>query len=168
MADDAVDEELVDELDAMGMVVGEVTRAEMRRENLLHRSVFIVVRNDVDELLIHRRAAWKDLWPDVWDIAVSGVVAAGEAWELAAVRELIEELGVSAELAYLGEGSYEDDDVREVARIYQARCEGPFDFSDNEIVEAVWVPIGDLRDWLEGRQVCPDSMSLVLPRLDAP
>lgn len=168
MADGAVDEELVDELDAMGMVVGEVTRAEMRRGNLLHRSVFIVVRNDVDELLIHRRAAWKDLWPDVWDIAVSGVVAAGEAWELAAARELIEELGVSAELAYLGEGSYEDDDVREVARIYQARCEGPFDFSDNEIVEAVWVPIGDLRDWLEGRQVCPDSMSLVLARLDAP
>ena len=168
MADGAVDEELVDELDAMGMVVGEVTRAEMRRGNLLHRSVFIVVRNDVDELLIHRRAAWKDLWPDVWDIAVSGVVAAGEAWELAAARELIEELGVSAELAYLGEGSYEDDDVREVARIYQARCEGPFDFSDNEIVEAVWVPIGDLRDWLEGRQGCPDSMSLVLPRLDAP
>ena len=168
MPDGSADEELIDQLDAMGMVVGEVTRAELRRENLLHRSVFIVVRNDVDELLIHRRAAWKDLWPDVWDIAVSGVVAAGEAWELAAARELIEELGVSAELAYLGEGSYEDDDVREVARIYQARCEGPFDFSDNEIVEAVWVPIGDLRDWLEGRQVCPDSMSLVLPRLDAP
>jgi len=168
MTDGSADGELIDELDAMGMVVGEVTRAEMRRGNLLHRSVFIVVRNDVDELLIHRRAAWKDLWPDVWDIAVSGVVAAGEAWELAAARELIEELGVSAELAYLGEGSYEDDDVREVARIYQARCEGPFDFSDNEIVEAVWVPIGDLREWLGGRQVCPDSMSLVLPRLDAP
>ena len=168
MTDGSADEELIDQLDAMGMVIGEVTRAEMRRANLLHRSVFVVVRNDVDELLIHRRAAWKDLWPDAWDIAVSGVVAAGEAWELAAARELIEELGVSAERAYLGEGSYEDDEVRVVARIYQARSEGPFDFSDNEIVEAVWVPIGDLREWLEGRQVCPDSMSLVLPRLDAP
>jgi isopentenyldiphosphate isomerase len=168
MADGSADEELVDELDAMGMVIGEVTRAEMRRANLLHRSVFIVVRNDVDELLIHRRATWKDLWPDAWDIAVSGVVAAGEAWELAAARELIEELGISAELAYLGEGSYEDDEVREVARIYQARSEGPFDFADDEIVEAVWVPIDNLREWLDGRLVCPDSMSLVLPRLDAP
>ena len=88
MADGAVDEELVDELDAMGMVVGEVTRAEMRRGNLLHRSVFIVVRNDVDELLIHRRAAWKDLWPDVWDIAVSGVVAAGKGQVPRAVNRL--------------------------------------------------------------------------------
>jgi 8-oxo-dGTP pyrophosphatase MutT (NUDIX family) len=99
---------------------------------------------------------------------VSGVVAAGEAWELAAARELAEELGISAELAYLGEGSFEDDDVREVARIYQARTEGPFEFADNEITEALWVPMESVREWLVGRSACPDSMALVLPRLDAP
>ncbi len=168
MGDGAASEELVDELDEMGTVVGTVTRAEMRANNLLHRSVFVVVRNDADELLAHQRASWKDLWPDAWDIAVSGVVAAGEAWELAAARELAEELGVSAELAYLGEGSYEDEDVREVARIYQARTDGPFEFADEEITEAVWVPMEGVREWLVGRSVCPDSMALVLPRLDAP
>lgn len=168
MADNAAGDELVDQLDEMGTVIGTATRAEMRSQNLLHRSVFVVVRNDADELLVHQRASWKDLWPDAWDIAVSGVVAAGEAWELAAARELAEELGVAAELGYLGEGSYEDEDVREVARIYQARTEGPFDFVDNEIADALWVPMEGLREWLDGRPVCPDSMSLVLPRLDAP
>jgi len=168
MSDGAVSEELIDQIDEMGTVVGTVTRAEMRSNNLLHRSVFVVVRNDADELLIHQRASWKDLWPDAWDIAVSGVVAAGEAWELAAARELAEELGISAELAYLGEGSFEDDDDREVARIYQARTEGPFEFADNEISEALWVPMESVREWLVGRSVCPDSMALVLPRLDAP
>jgi isopentenyldiphosphate isomerase len=168
MAENLGGEELVDELDDMGLVIGEVTRAQMRAENLLHRSVFVVVRNDADELLVHRRASWKDLWPDAWDIAVSGVVAAGEAWELAAARELAEELGVSAELVYLGEGSYDDDDVREVARIYQARTEGPFDFADDEIAEAVWVPTDQVREWLADRVTCPDSIALVLPRLDAP
>lgn len=168
MAENLGGDELVDELDEMGLVIGEVTRAQMREQNLLHRSVFVVVRNDADELLVHRRASWKDLWPDAWDIAVSGVVAAGEAWELAAARELAEELGVSAELAYLGEGSYEDDHVREVARIYQARTEGPFDFADNEIAEAAWVPTGQVREWLVDRVTCPDSVALVLPRLDAP
>lgn len=58
--------------------------------------------------------------------------------------------------------------MREVARIYQARTEGPFEFSDEEISEAVWVPMVQLRDWLSSRSVCPDSMALVLPRLDAP
>jgi isopentenyldiphosphate isomerase len=148
MSDGAVSEELIDQIDEMGTVVGTVTRAEMRSNNLLHRSVFVVVRNDADELLIHQRASWKDLWPDAWDIAVSGVVAAGEAWELAAARELAEELGISAELAYLGEGSFE--------------------FADNEISEALWVPMESVREWLVGRSVCPDSMALVLPRLDAP
>jgi ADP-ribose pyrophosphatase YjhB (NUDIX family) len=95
-------------------------------------------------------------------------VAAGESWELAASRELAEELGVSAELGYLGEGTYEDDKVREVARIYQTRSEGPFAFVDEEIVEAAWVPMTQIRDWLADKDVCPDSVSLVLPRLDAP
>ncbi|MEX1218552.1 MAG: NUDIX domain-containing protein [Acidimicrobiales bacterium] len=161
-------EVLVDELDEMGQIVGEVSRSLMRERNLLHRSVFVVVRNDADELLVHRRAAWKDIWPESWDIAVGGVVCAGEAWELAAARELAEELGISVELAYLGEGSYEDETVREVARIYQARTEGPFEFADGEITEALWVPTGEVREWLADRPVCPDSIALVLPRLDAP
>ena len=162
------DEELVDVLDDDGSVVGTVTRKEMRAANLWHRSVFVVVVNDTDEILVHRRAAWKDKWPEAWDIAVGGVVTAGEAWELAAARELAEEIGVSAELGYLGEGTYTDDDVRELARVYHARSGGPFTFADGEITEAAWVPVVQLREWIDGHTVCPDSVALVLPRLDAP
>ncbi len=162
------EQELVDALDEEGNVIGTVSRAEMRQGNLWHRSVFIVVVNDADEILVHRRASWKDVWPDRWDIAVGGVVTAGEAWELAAARELAEEIGVSVELGYLGEGIYADDDVREVARVYHARSDGPFSFDDGEITEAAWVPMAQLRDWLATRPVCPDSIALVLPRLDAP
>ncbi len=160
--------ELVDVVDDLGRVTATVTRREVREGNLLHRSVFVAVVNAADELLVHRRAAWKDVWPDVWDVAVGGIVTSGEAWELAAARELAEEVGVTAELGYLGEGIYEDDDVREIARVYHARSEGPFTFADGEIVEAAWVPVLQVRDWLEGRAVCPDSVALVLPRLDAP
>ena len=160
--------EIIDHVDETGMVLGNVTRAEMRAGNLMHRSVFIAVVNDADQILVHRRAEWKDLWPDAWDIAVGGVVASGEAWEIAAARELGEEVGISAELGYLGEGIYTDEHVSELARIYLARSEGPFTFEDGEVVEAAWVPIAQLREWLDGRPVCPDSISLVLPRLDAP
>lgn len=161
-------DELVDIVDETGAVVETVTRARMRAENLLHRSVFIVVLNDADELLVHRRADWKDIWPGAWDIAVGGVVSTDESWESAASRELAEELGVSAELVYLGEGIYEDADVRELARIYRVHSEGPFTFPDDEVVEAAWLSVTDLRDWIAERSVCPDSIALVLPRLDAP
>lgn len=167
MSPDAV-EELVDVLDAAGEIVESVPRSRMRAENLRHRSVFIVVRNDADEVLVHRRADWKDVWPGAWDIAVGGVVSAGEAWELAAARELAEELGIAADLEYLGEGEYLDDAVHEVARIYRARSDGPFRLADDEIVELQWLPMSSLRDWVAGHEVCPDSIALVLPRLDAP
>ena len=161
-------DELVDVVVESGTVIATATRAEMRSQNLMHRSVFIVVRNDEGSILVHRRADWKDIWPGAWDIAVGGVVATGEAWEIAAARELVEELGISSELAYLGEGVYADDAVRELARIYSTRTEGPFTLPDDEIVETAWVAMDDLRDWVEAHEVCPDSRFLVLPRLDAP
>lgn len=161
-------EELVDVLDDMGMVIGSVPRSEMRARNLLHRSVFIVVRNAADELLVHRRADWKDVWPGAWDIAVGGVVATGEAWEIAASRELREELGIAGDFEYLGEGEYADETVRELARIYAVRSEGPFQLVDDEIVTVEWLPMAELRAWVGEHEVCPDSVALVLPRLDAP
>jgi len=161
-------DELIDVIDDHGEVVEAVPRWRMRSENLRHRSVFIVVRNSADEVLVHRRADWKDVWPGAWDIAVGGVVASGEAWELAAARELVEELGISADLEYLGEGEYVDESVRELARVYRARSEGPFRLADEEIVELEWLPMSSLRDWVATHEVCPDSLALVMPRLDAP
>lgn len=160
--------EEVDIVDESGNVIGVATREQMRQQNLLHRSVFIVVRNDSDEILVHKRADWKDIWPSFWDIAVGGVVATGEAWEIAAARELNEEIGITGELQYLGEEIYVDDNVAELARVYTTYSSGPFTLSDEEIVELQWVPMADLRDWAASADVCPDSLALVLPRLDAP
>jgi isopentenyldiphosphate isomerase len=164
----SVDNELVDVIDEDGNVTGTVTRAEVREHNLRHRSVFVVVVNRANEVLVHRRADWKDVWPSAWDLAFGGVVESGEALEAAAGRELNEEAGITAELSYLGEDTYEDDTVRELARIYLARHDGPVSFDDGEVAEAAWVPIDVLRSWLTDRKVCPDSKALVIPRLDAP
>ncbi|MCD9623526.1 NUDIX hydrolase [Rhabdothermincola salaria] len=165
---DSADEEMVEVLDDDGAVIDTVSRREMRERNLRHRSVLVAVVNDADEILVHKRASWKDVWPDRWDVAVGGVVDPGEAWEAAAAREMVEETGAVAELGYLGEDRYDDDEVRVLARIYHARTPGPFSFDDGEIVDAVWVPITQLRDWLADKPACPDSLALVLPRLDSP
>lgn len=162
------EEELVEVVDVDGTVTAVVTRDEVRARNLRHRSVFVVVVNDAGELLAHRRAETKDLWPGMWDVAFGGIVQAGETWEQAAVRELHEEAGITAELTYLGEDTYEDGVVRELGRIYLARHEGPFSFPDGEVAEASWVPPLALAGWLATREVCPDSRRLVVPRLDAP
>ena len=136
--------------------------------NLRHRTVFIAVVNTAGAVLVHRRADWKDVWPGAWDVAFGGVVDAGESWEMAAARELAEEAGLDTELAYLGEDEFEDDSVRELARVYLARHDGPVSFVDGEVVEIDWVAPDQMSDWLDSHSVCPDSVAIVLPRLDSP
>jgi isopentenyldiphosphate isomerase len=158
----------VEVVDERGMVIEVVPRREVRARNLRHRTVFVVVVNRAGELLVHRRADWKDVWPGRWDLAVGGVCQPGEAWEVAAARELDEELGVQAELVYLGEDVYDDADVRELARAYLIRHEGPFSLPDGEVTEVAWVAPLELPAWLSTHDLCPDSRAVVLPRLDAP
>ena len=155
-------------VDGDGSVIAIVPRAEMRRRVLRHRTVFVAVMDPAGErLLVHRRASWKDVWPMHWDVAFGGVVGVGETWDLAAARELAEEAGVAEPLIPLGEGTYDDDHVAEVARIYLVRSVGPFTFADGEVESVEWVDRHELPEWLAGRAVCPDGTALVLPRLPA-
>jgi 8-oxo-dGTP pyrophosphatase MutT (NUDIX family) len=159
-------DELVEVVDERGEVLETVSRAEMRRRNLRHRTVFIAVTDPAGErLLVHRRAEWKETAPGWWDVAFGGVVTAGEGWDEAAARELAEEAGVHAPLEPTGEGTYDDGEVSEVYRSYLARSEGPFRFADGEVTEVEWVALDALPAWLEGRPVCPDSVAAVLPHL---
>lgn len=157
--------EPVAEVDETGRVLRVVTRAEMRRRNLRHRSVYILVLDGAGRLLVHRRADWKDVWPGRWDVAAGGVAAVGETPAETAERELREELGVRAPLEWLGSGAYEGPEVRVVGEVFLARSDGPFAFADGEITETAWVPTADLPAWLASRPVCPDSVAIALPLL---
>ena len=158
-------DELVEEVDSLGTVLRLVTRRQMRAEALWHRAVFIVVRSASGDVLVHRRAETKDVWPGWWDVAVGGVVSPGESWEVAAQRELAEELGVSGALRPLGTGAYADDDVKVVAACFEAVCDGPFSYSDGEITTTQWVSAGDLRVRIGQNSFLPDSIALILPRI---
>jgi hypothetical protein len=39
---------------------------------------------------------------------------------------------------------------------------------DGEVRELRWVPLDGLCGWIDEHTVCPDSVAIVLPRLDAP
>lgn len=156
---------LVDVVDEDDRPVALVTRREMRARNLRHRCVFIGVVSTRDEVLIHRRADTKDVWPGYWDLAVGGVVEAGESYEAAAARELDEEIGITAPLMPLGSGRYQDADVDLLARIYRVSHDGPFRFRDGEVVEAFFVGPTELHLRLARDQFVPDSVALVVPAL---
>jgi len=159
-------EELVDIVDQNDNVLYQCARKEMRANVLCHRAVFIAVVNSAGELLVHQRSAMKDLWPSYWDIAVGGVVAAGESYDSAALRELDEEVGIAGvPLMPLGMGAYTDDMVSVLGKCFMATYDGPLVLRDGEVVATEWVSQSDLQQRLMERDFLPDSKELLMPAL---
>lgn len=142
--------ESVDVVDTQDRIVRAVTRAEMRRDRLRHRAVFVAVLDGHGRLLVHRRASTKDVWPGWLDIAVGGVVTSGETYDEAVRRELAEEIGVvGVEPVALDGGraqSYDDEVVSLMGRCYAVVTSGPFVFRDGEVSEAWWMSRAEFED----------------------
>jgi isopentenyldiphosphate isomerase len=160
-------DEPVEHVDADGRVIEIVPRSRMRRHNLRHRSASVIVTNNRGELLVHRRADDKDLFPGWWDLAAGGVVGVGETYAEAAVRELAEELGITAvDLEFVASGHYDDEHAREVCHMFRAVHDGPFRFDDGEITEARFVTPAELAELLAHERFLPGSLRMIGPHID--
>ena len=159
-------DEPVEVVDADGVVLSLARRGAMRATNQRHRVTYVVVRDHAGAVLVHQRAAWKDIWPSRWDLAFGGVCAVGEAWRDAALRELSEEAGIVADpqrLVEFGPVRFESTETRVVGRAYGVEHEGPFAFNDGEVVAHRWVAPAAWRDWAATHLLCADSAALVVP-----
>lgn len=161
--------ELVDEVDLEDRMLRVVPRSVMRRERLRHRAVFVAVVDGHGRLLVHRRSTAKDIWPGWCDIAVGGVVASGESYETAAIREVAEEMGIIVATCEIIDGGvarpYDDDRVSLLGRCFKVTHPGPFHFADGEVADAWWVSLEDIDALTRRESVLPDSLALLWPLL---
>ena len=130
--------------DLSGTVVGVATRGEVRARNLPHAATAVLLRDQDGRVYVHRRTNTKDVYPGLHDAFAGGVVAAGEAPDVAAVRELAEELGVrdcplTPRLRYW----YTDEATSYLAFVYEATYDvdrnGPIVHQASEVAEGWWM-----------------------------
>lgn len=160
-------DELVDIVDADDNVIDTVTRRRMRAEVLRHRAVYIAVQSSDGRLLVHQRSFAKDVRPGAWDIAVGGVVGAGETYDDAARREMAEEIGIDDVVPVpVGGGTFGDEHYELIGRCYRVVHDGPFAFADGEVIDARWVDARGLQELLSDHDVVADSVALLLDHLD--
>src|SRR5512147_2508306 len=81
-------DELIDVVDEHDRVVTQATRREVLLRNLRHRTVYVLVFNYGGQLFVHQRTSDKDIFPSYWDVAIGGVLNAGEDYDTGAPREL--------------------------------------------------------------------------------
>jgi len=88
-------DELIDIYNNVGNSTGETClKSFAHKKGILHASVHIWIFNKQKEILIQKRAAIKDTFPNLWDVSVAGHIAAGEKPIVSAIREIEEEVGL--------------------------------------------------------------------------
>jgi isopentenyldiphosphate isomerase len=155
-------DELVDVVDENDRVLSQATRREVRQRNLRHRAVYILVFNQRGQVFVHRRTFTKDIFPGYWDVAVGGVITAGEDYDTGAARELCEELGVrNVGLRRLFPMRYEDRATRICGMVYSYTCEGGFTLQASEILSGEWMDLDVLLERAQGTPFCPDGLEVL-------
>ena len=71
-------------------------KSEAQREGLWRRVAHVWVYNSRGKILLQLRAKTKNTFPNRWDLSVAGHISAGEEPLVSALREIEEEIGLSA------------------------------------------------------------------------
>lgn len=94
--------EYLDILDRNGNKTGEVKpRKEVHTKGYLHKGVHIWMINSKGELLVQRRSANKDVYPNKLYVSVAGHLVSGEDEMEGIKREILEEIGVEMDVSQL-------------------------------------------------------------------
>ena len=154
-------DERVDVVDTAGQTTGTTTRRDMRARRLPHRSVYVLVFDRRGELFVHLRVPTKDVYPGHWDVAVGGVLQAGETFDAAARREAAEELGVAVEPTRLFPFHYADPSTDVHGMVYRAEHDGPFRLQPEEIVRGEFIPLEAVAARAARDPFCPDGLAVL-------
>jgi 8-oxo-dGTP pyrophosphatase MutT (NUDIX family) len=139
-------EEQVAIIDDSGAVVGSAPRSVMRRDNLPHIVVAVMVRDPRGRIYVHRRTDTKDVFPGMHDCFAAGCLQAGEEPMVAAAREVEEELGVvGAPLSPLFAERYADAATRHLCYVFGVTWDGPVTHQPTEVAWGAWMTPDELR-----------------------
>jgi len=116
-------------------VLGSIERSRAHLDQILHRSGMIFLIRSDDKVLLQRRSPKNTIFPGRWDSSSSFHVTFGESYEQAGKRELKEETGVSAPLAYLGKFSYHVPPENEIVAVFSCKSDNKITIDQTESSE---------------------------------
>lgn len=121
-------------------------RRTIHEQQLVHRSIHVVIFDSHGRLVVQRRHATKATYPRYWDVSVAGHVEESdylggpneqldEVYAAVAAREVQEELGVSPALTFEGAFGPEPGVHYEQIQLFRGVSDGPFTLQPDEVEE---------------------------------
>ena len=131
-------DELIDIVDQNGVPTGEtIMKFEAHRLGLWHASVHVWLFTENGEVLIQKRVANKDTFPNKWDVSVAGHIGAGETAIYSAQRELFEELGISIDTNELIKTGFFTSDIQHSQKLIDREFHHIYIVQFNKNIEAM-------------------------------
>lgn len=162
-------DEIVAVYDRSGSVIGTAPRLQVYAEGLWHASSGVLLRStDGQRVYVHRRTTTKTVFPGMHDCLAGGVVDPGETPESTAIRELGEELGITASglrplSSVSWNGSWNGKPLRCHLFAFEFRHDGPVRHQASEISDGWWWTDRELISHLDDPEwdFVPDTRILV-------
>lgn len=175
--------EWLDVVDKNGEPTGEVVeRSKAHREGIWHRTSHVWLvrkKNGRIEVLVQKRSADKDAYPGCYDTSSAGHIPVGCSYEESAIRELKEELGVTAreeDLHLCGRRTVYHDEVfygqpfidRQISNVYVIwfdREAEDFHIQEEELESVRWMELGEcirmVEEQTEKNCIAPEEIKMV-------
>jgi isopentenyl-diphosphate delta-isomerase type 1 len=150
-------EEFFDVVDDNDKVIGQASREKCHENGLIHRSVMFFVFDSENRVLVTKRTQNKDFFPGYFSIALGGHVHSGESYEEAAVREIEEEIGISAEPYLISEFKKRIPEERENVRVYGVTEKDNINLNKDEIEMGEFMEFNDLEDKIKNETFLPET-----------
>ena len=132
-------DEIFDIVDEQDRVAGQAPCHIVHRDRLLHRAVHILVFDLENRVLVQLRSESKDEYPLCYTSSASGHVAAGETYDVTAVRELQEELGITSNVEFLTKLPASNRTANEFTAVYRMTTDQPLTPDPDEIAAIEWL-----------------------------
>ena len=153
--------ELIDVVDENDSVVRTTTRKEVREKRLLHRSATIIVKDARGRIFVQKRSMAKDLWPGMHAVGVGETVKAGEGYDEAAKRGLMEEIGIAAKPDFLFSIRYRSREDNENGNVYTAVAKEKLRLDKREVESGFFATDEELKSLIEKKEFEPFSRAVM-------
>ncbi|MBM1107544.1 NUDIX domain-containing protein [Aurantibacter crassamenti] len=144
-------DELIDILDSNGKLTGRTAlKSEAHRNGLYHQTVHVWFYTSDGKILLQQRGKYKDTHPLLFDVSVAGHIGAGEQIEIAALREVQEEIGISIT----------QNELKKIG-IFKSEFKHNQDLKDNEFHHTFLCELNHSLDSLTKQESEVESLALI-------